>query len=319
MKDQLPVGQGITIRLAEKDGKSDSTHIQIFRAGEYYHQYYGAFLLSEAVFAAMIANFKAKVYDIDLMIDYNHELGESAGWIKDLYMSKDGQELWAEVDWTKPGAEAVEHKLYRYISGDFHYNYVDNESQMEHGPVLFGAALTNRPFIKGMAPTTELNETGGNMTLQQLQDENKKLSEAIGGHKKEVEGKDAQIKQLSEEVASLKTKSEENVKLSEELKTLKSEKDALIKEQEFSVLLSEGRAVPAQKEAFMKGDMAAFVKASVKLNEKPEGHGKTETKEGEGEGDDKEAKILKLAEEKMKTGKFATMGDAISVAMKELA
>lgn len=304
---------GIAIRLAEKDGKLDITRIQLARAGQFYHMYYGAFELNTALFMAFIENFKANTYGIDLMIDYEHYCGEAAAWIKELYLSEDGQELWAVVDWTPPGKQCIDDKEYRYLSIDFTSNHVDNEDGMEHGPVLYGAALTNRPFIKGMSPTTELNEiTGGKkMTLEELKKQVAQLNEQLENAKKLS---DAEAKRLNDLIASHLA---EIKKLQDENGKLKSDAEKAQKEAQFAALLSEKKAVPAQKDAFMKGDMAEFAKLAGKLNEQPAGHG-TAGEGGEGEGESDDDKILKLAEEKFAKGGFSTMGDAISAAKREL-
>ena len=295
---------GIAIRLAEKDGKQDITRIQLARAGSYYHMFYGPFELNTAKFQAFIANFKANTFGIDLMIDYDHERREAAGWFKDLYLSEDQTELWAEIAWTPGGQKDIEEKSFRYLSIDFHENWVDNERQAEHGPLLCGAALTNRPFIKGMSPTTELNETHGGSemkTLEEYKKENVQLSERVDTLKKDHE---TEVKKLSDAVSA---KDAEIKKLSDENSKLKADAETVRKESEFNKLLSEKKAVPAQKEAFMAGDMAKFASLAGTLNEKPEGHGTG----GEGSDESEESeedKVLKLAEEKFAKG-GKSMGD----------
>lgn len=303
---------GIAILLAEKKGKNDTAHIQLARAGQYYHMYYGAFELNTAMFLAFIENFKANTYGIDLMIDYDHERRDAAAWFKDLYVSEDQTELWAEVALTPDGKKSIDDKTFRYLSIDFASNHIDNETNMERGPVLYGAALTNRPFIKGMSPTTELNEFHGGtqMNLEELKKENKQLSDRI-----EQIGKDA-AKALSDAITA---KDADIKKLSDENAALKLAADVSKKEIEFAKLLSDKKAVPAQKEAFMSGDMAKFASLAGALNEKPAGHGAAAEggQEGETEQSDDD-KILELAEKKFEGGGFLTLGDAISAAKKEL-
>ena len=78
---------------------------------------------------------------------------DSTSITNDIYLSENGEELWATVDWTEGGEKSVRRKEYRYLSADFQFNYTDNETLQEYGPTLFGAGLTNRPVVKGMAPT----------------------------------------------------------------------------------------------------------------------------------------------------------------------
>lgn len=311
-KQKKTPGQGIPIRLAEKDGKVDPNLIQIFRVGEYHHEYYGPFQLSPEVFEMMIANWKKNVYGIDLMIDYNHYTEEAAAWVKDLFTEDDGNELWARVEWTPTGKERIENKEYRYLSGDFSYNHTDPESDLEFGPILYGAALTNRPFIKGMSPTTKLKEpTGGKMTLQELQAKNTQLAEQVEANKKEHEGV---VLKLKEEKSAVEA---QVLKLGEEIKTLKEASEKSAKESEFALLLSEGKAVPAQKDAFLKGDMAAFAKAAGTVKLKEQGKEGEDNEDLEVEGNEKQDKLLKLAEEKFAAGGFKSLGDAIAMVLKE--
>lgn len=84
------------------------------------------------------------------------------------------------------------------------------------------------------------------------------------------------------------------------------------KESEFQLLLTEGKVVPAQKDAFMSGDMEKFVKLSEPLKFKAVGGtgGGAATKETSAQDE-----VLKLAEEKVKSG--ARRGEAISLVLAE--
>lgn len=301
---------GIPILLSQKDGQDDKNHIQIFRAGTYNHYYYGQFALTAAIFLAMVENFRSNVLKLDLMIDYDHKREEAAAWVKNLYLSDDQQELWAEVEWTPPGAECLENKLFRYISGEWHFNHADNESGVEYGPVLMGAALTNRPFIKGMSPTTELHELNGGyqMDLVEAKAQIVTLNDKVETLESEKATEAKRLTDLGvESAAKIKALSDENA-------SLKAASETAKKEGEFLVLLSEGKAVPAQKEAFIKNDMAAFIALAGKTNPAPNGSGAPAEVTGD---EDKETKILKLAEEKFAKG-GVLMADCVSAAKKEL-
>lgn len=302
---------GFEIKLAESkksaDGSTPETSdIQIMKVGDYQHPWYGNFQLTTELFQLMISNWTAKTYGIDSMIDYDHEVAEAAGWIKSLFLSADSQELWAMVQWTPPGQLCLDNKEYRYISPDFSFNYTDNEGEVQYGPVLFGAALTNRPFVKGMSAVVGLNEThGGNeMDLKELTAENVKLSEKI----KTIEAASA---------SEAKRLSDEKVELEKQITVLKTEAETSKKEGAFALLLSEGKAVPAQKEAFMKGDTVEFAKLAGKINLSETGKG------GEGAEVDpkdekaKEAKVVKLAEGFLADKSASSMGDALKMVFKQ--
>lgn len=133
--------------------------IQLFRAGTFHHPEYGKFDITPQVLAEFKKNFDNRARGIDLAIDYKHASEDvAAGWIKDLTLSQDGQELWASVDWTPNGKKVLQEKEFRYISPEFTFQYQDNETLQKHGPTLLGAGLTNRPVIKKMEPIVELAE-----------------------------------------------------------------------------------------------------------------------------------------------------------------
>lgn len=143
------------LKLSEEPSKD----IQLFRVGTFYHPDYGKFEITPDALKAMEKNFKNKIRGIDIAIDYKHNSEDiAAGWIQELYLSSDGKELWAKVDWTPKGNQVLSEKEFRYISPDFTFNYQDNESLKKYGPVLLGAGLTNRPTIKNMEPVVQLSE-----------------------------------------------------------------------------------------------------------------------------------------------------------------
>ena len=109
----------------------------------------------------MIANFermKLAAKDEEFLpMDYNHaslssdsEEAKASGWFLGLMLGDDG--LYADVRWTKKAAEYIEAKEYKYISPEFTEAFVDEHGVEFEGPTLLAAALTNRPFLKGMAP-----------------------------------------------------------------------------------------------------------------------------------------------------------------------
>jgi phage I-like protein len=136
--------------------------VQVMRVGTYYSDQYGKFEITKEVLLSMKNNFDQNVRGVDLAIDYKHDSEDiAAGWIKNIYLKNDNTELWATVDWTKNGQKVLSDKEFRYLSADFDFNYQHNETKEKHGPTLYGAGLTNRPFIKSMKPVVELSEKEG--------------------------------------------------------------------------------------------------------------------------------------------------------------
>ncbi len=133
----------------QSDGKT--SWVQVFRLGHWKHPRYGVLKFTEEIFKGFIKSFKDNVRKVELAIDAEHEPEKGAlAWFKDL-KSEDGG-LWALVEWTSRGLNLVSDRVFKYLSGDFDYEWKDEETGKKFKNVLFGAALTNRPFIKGMSP-----------------------------------------------------------------------------------------------------------------------------------------------------------------------
>lgn len=299
--------------------------LQILKTGKFYDERYGKFEITKKMFSDMIQNFKANVRGVLPALDYVHDTeGKAAGWLKDLFtVDADGQtQLWGKWELTPSGQKSLADKEYAYLSADFDDNYKDNEEQKKHGCVLLGAALTNRPVIKNMASAIQLSE-GDQMSdaEKNLKEEHEKmcaqykeLADGLGAKdhadamakvaamKKpaegsaEEEGKESPAEAASEE----QKKMSEKLKLSEDRVTALEKKiSAQEKEAKFTKLLSEGKAVEAQRKSFMENDMEEYAKNSKVIKLSEQGHG------GEGEQapvggpeDEVREKAKKLSEEK---------------------
>lgn len=305
------------LKLSDQAGFIENTlpgSIQVLRAGKYYHQGREIFITEQSL-SEMVSNFKNNVRGIDLMLDFGHDTeGEAAAWFEDIYLSEDGNELWARVIWTESGKDAVLSKKYRYISADFDFNYTDNENLTEHGPTLFGAGLTNRPVVKRMEPVIQLAEKvtyneENKMDLEKKIDElvtmmkavvskmefeepkKEEPKEEMGEEKKMEEAEEDKKEEMKEEKMSEEAKDEEKREVLSETAKLIEENRILKKENEFNKLFSEGKVVEAQRSAFMEGDMVAFSEASARIHTENVGTSK--------EGDkvvDAEEQVIKLAE-----------------------
>ncbi|MCK5608280.1 hypothetical protein KAR91_40740 [Candidatus Pacearchaeota archaeon] len=279
--------------------------IQLLRVGKFFHD--GQEIeITKKDLKQMVKNFQEKVRGIDLMLDFSHESEkEAAAWFNDVYLSESGKELWAIVDWTEKGEKKVRKKEYRYISADFTFSYKDNESLKEHGATLFGAGLTNRPVVKGMAPVIlSENNSEGKMPNEDFKKELEEMKTTIGK-------KDAKIKELEEKLAGSDKKLSEKldeIKLSEE--KVAEEKLLTDKKEKFDVMLSEGKAVEAQRDGFMKDDMAEFVKNAVsaeELNLSENGTGKESNKENKFADSETPAQdeVIELSEKLVKEEKIS--------------
>ncbi|GLC25072.1 phage protease [Roseisolibacter agri] len=132
---------------------------QILRAGTWQHPKHGAMAITAADLAELKKNFDARVRGF-VYADYDHGIAMprgdgnaiAAGEVKALELRADGAELWALYEPTPKAAEKIRGGEYRFTSADFETAYVDKTSGKRVGKVLRGFALTNRPFIEGMAP-----------------------------------------------------------------------------------------------------------------------------------------------------------------------
>ena len=290
--------------------------VQLLRAGSFHHD--GREIeVKQKDLTSMVKNFSEKVRGIDLMIDFSHNSeGEAAGWIKGLRLSDDGQELWADVDWTPQGEKRLKEKAFRYISADFSFNYKDNENLNEFGATLFGAGLTNCPGVKSMTPIV-LSEDINLLNDGKIMYEEKKMEEEKQMEEKEEMQEEMSLEQALEKLKELEAKLLEK---EEELKKIKGERELEMKENEgikeemaeikktkeleeknkaFDVKMSEGVVCEAQREAFISGDMDKFVAlfSELKLSEK----GNMSSPKAEAVTiENVEDKVIQLAQEKSK-------------------
>lgn len=136
---------------AEKDG-----WVHMLPLGEYVHPIFGTIVIDEPKINNMIDNFKNDVRGTQLDIDYAHKMdpakGEkAAGWIQNLELRDDG--LWGKIDWTDTALEEIKKGEWKYMSVEYDDKWCENKKDGEcYEDVLFGAALTNRPFMKDLTP-----------------------------------------------------------------------------------------------------------------------------------------------------------------------
>jgi len=319
-----------TIQL--KEGAPVPKDVQVLRVGNFKHPRYGTFEITRQVLAEMKKNFDDRVRGIDTAFDYFHDSDkEASAWVEKLELREGGDQLWAVVDWTPAAEKKLAERELRYFSPDFAFKWTDPESGVEHDNVLFGGGLTNRPFVKEMSAIVADEKQTGETDMTELEKAQKALKESEAKVIKLTEDKasveqqlaaapapskvselEAQIAKLQQELAA--AKQSEQAALSEKAKSEEAAKLAE-KTSQFNVLLSEGKACAAQKDAFLKGDMTEFIKLAQPTNAK--GSGSSENKETAVDAD-KASKIIKLAEEKQKADPRLDRGNAISIAKKEI-
>lgn len=296
--------------LGEATDVEGLKRIQVLKTGTFSDPRYGKFEITSKMLSEMIENFKKGIRGVIPALDFGHDSeGRAAGWIKNLFLSDDGTKLFADVELSGSGKQAIESKDYGYISAEFQTKYKDNETNTSHGVVLLGAALTNRPVIKGMESVLTLSETiqkekemneeqqkllesMGFKTIEELADAYKAMKDKSDAALADAPKKEEEMKKLSESFTETEKKLSE---ANEKIKALEASVANGAKEQEFSKLLSEGKAVPAQKDAFMKGDVAEFAKHASKVKLSEQG---SASEQGADSEDAIIEKATKLSEEK---------------------
>lgn len=309
------------IQLSE--GKAP--RVQVLRVGKFSHPKYGEFEITSATLAEMKKNFDDKIRGIDIAFDYFHDSDKVAsGWPTQLLLEENGNELWADVDWTPTASKMLAEREVRYFSPDFAFRWKDPETGTTYNNVLFGGGLTNRPFVKDMAAIVADEKGADDMkTVAELEKALKLSEDKLAETEKKMADMAPQADRASElekQIAALqaelaKLKGENEVAMAEK-KKLEEQVKCAEKEAKFNVLLSEGKAVAAQKDAFLKGDMEAFVKLAEPVNLQGKGNSGG-TGEDKNKGD-REDRVIKLAEEKQKADPKLSRGEALSLANKEI-
>lgn len=145
---------------APEDGKP--VWIQVAKSGAFQGHPMGAFELNAKVFGEIIANFKSTL-NRRIPIDYEHASEQdptsgsiptsgapAQGWITDLKI--EGGNLWGLVEWLPQARDQIRSGQYRYLSPAVRFGAKDRVTGKPIGARLTSAALTNEPFLDGMAP-----------------------------------------------------------------------------------------------------------------------------------------------------------------------
>src|SRR3954470_7549337 len=120
--------------------------------GKYKHPFFGEININEERVKRFADNVNNRVRGTDLDIDYDHKMtsGEAAGWVTAADARADG--LYLLVDWTPKARQSIREKAYRYFSPEFTDEWEHPKTGAKHKDVLFGGGITNRPFLKDIAP-----------------------------------------------------------------------------------------------------------------------------------------------------------------------
>jgi phage I-like protein len=358
--------------ILDESASTVPNQVQVLRTGKFNHPQYGKFDITTQVLSDMVQNFAANVRGVDLAFDYFHDSDkEAAAWVSQLYLTEDGQELWAVVEWTPTASQKLSDRELRYFSPDFAFKWTDPESGVSYNNVLFGGGLTNRPFVKEMKAIVA-NENKGENNMTEFEQLTKSVTELSANVLKLSEGQAAMQKQMAlipppkaplppappapadptkktppppspklsgapdpsaggqdgepEDVNSLKAQiaalqaqlSKSNTDASAamaEVSTLAERINRKEKEADFNVLLAEGKLIKAQKDAYMANDAKKLAELAMPLNP---GKGDVGVDTGAEGFAEKNEKIVKLAEQKVKDNPKLAYSEAMSLAKREV-
>lgn len=273
----------------EDEEETSIVKIQALRKGVFKHPQYGKIKFDDKTFSSFIKNFESRVPQEHIAYDFKHRPDwGAAAWLKRLYVEGDG--LWADVELTKRGAESLKNREFIYFSTEYVDDYKDRETGKSHGPAILGGGLTNRPFIKGMAPTlmSEENEevfvpVEDSTPQKEVKENMNEILKEIASLREELNGmiEKAQSKEdvqmafstVGEQIKALEEKLDEARKadvdaakaleeVQEALKTADEEKKSLTESLESALREKESQAeeLKKHKEAARQKDVEIFCK-----------------------------------------------------------
>lgn len=144
------------VRLDAKGlGKSNRGWVQLARAtGGVAKNGDKQFEITREDIAAYAASIRANPDRIP--VDYDHSFGtrgdsRAAGWVDSSTVEvRNGDELWAQVDWTPEAAQSIRSGAYRFFSPEVRFKE-RKDGVLRKAAEFVAGALTNRPFFKDMA------------------------------------------------------------------------------------------------------------------------------------------------------------------------
>lgn len=151
----------------------------MLRIGEWRHPDApgGKLTITKEMIQKIVSNFKAGLRD-DVPVPLGHDVDaiKNSGHVVGLEADLNEGKLYGLVSVKDDEvAEGIEKELLTGGSALLNLNYVDQESGTEHGPTLIHWAITNAPYIKGLAPyeVVALGEDAEGATIIALNDDEK--------------------------------------------------------------------------------------------------------------------------------------------------
>lgn len=119
------------------------------KPGQYQHPSWGTVKIDAARNRNFVEQFQRGIYQKQLPLDAEHQttLSGAMGWIDALRQNSDGS-VDAHVAWTDRGRKMMADQRFKYVSPSWFDEWPDPVDGTRHKDVLFGGALTTRPFFK---------------------------------------------------------------------------------------------------------------------------------------------------------------------------
>lgn len=147
--------------------------VQVYPFDTWDHPQFGETTIDSSIASMMKSNFDQGVRGTDIVFDYEHGLDtakgtKASGWYKEMQVRDDG--LWGLIEFTEEAKKEIADNQWRYISGQHYDQWTHPHTGDTHQYVISGGTLTNKPWVKGMAPLnfsefyeerTDLSRLGG--------------------------------------------------------------------------------------------------------------------------------------------------------------
>jgi len=153
----------VSLATTTADTDAPRSWIQLAKTGTFQSSRYGTFSITCDDLAQMLHNFNhvTPQAPTEVPVDFDHLSmdpkqpgdGKAAGWLKHVELRANGEELWGEVEWTPEAADLIENRAYRFVSPSFVKDHTHKDGR-KIGTTLLAAAITNHPFLEGMAALT---------------------------------------------------------------------------------------------------------------------------------------------------------------------
>jgi Mu-like prophage I protein len=144
--------------------------VQVYPFDTWDHPQFGETTIDVEVASMLKNNFDKRVRGTDIVFDYEHGMDpakgtKASGWYKEVDIRDDG--LWGLIEFTEEAKKEIADNQWRYISGQHYDEWEHPHTKERYNYVLSGGTLTNKPWVKGMAPLnfSELYEEKGGTNM----------------------------------------------------------------------------------------------------------------------------------------------------------